>query len=57
VTDDDDDNLSDAARRIMAKRVEQPKTLMLSCAAGGEYHEAFYYKDYCERCQAGRRAT
>jgi uncharacterized OB-fold protein len=51
-----DDNLSDAASRILAKRLEQPKLLMLTCAACGEYHEA-YYKDFCERCQAAGRPT
>jgi hypothetical protein len=35
--------------------LEQPRMLMLTCAACGEYHEASYYKDYCERCQAGRK--
>jgi hypothetical protein len=45
------------AATAKVESVEQPRMLWLSCKACREYHQATYYKDYCERCQAGRRPT
>jgi uncharacterized OB-fold protein len=52
----DETELRNAASAILAKRLEQ-KLLMLTCSACGEYHEATFYKDFCARCQAGRKPT
>jgi uncharacterized OB-fold protein len=52
------DELSDAARRILQKRLAEQKQLMLSCQRCGEYFvEAVHYEDYCNRCRSAGRPT
>ena len=52
----DDDELRNAASRIMARRLEA-KQLMLTCLRCREYFECVRYEPYCDACQQASRPT
>jgi hypothetical protein len=52
-----DNDLRTAASAILAKRLEQPKLLMLVCERCRNYHEATYYTELCPECREARSRT
>jgi hypothetical protein len=51
-----DDELRNAASRIMAKRFEA-KTLTLTCERCREYFTSARYEPHCDECREARRPT
>jgi hypothetical protein len=51
-----EDDLRDAASRILAKRLEA-KTLTLTCQYCREYFTSTRYEPHCNECREARRPT